>query len=676
MIPTILKGCTSQQIALALPADFDPAGWKLHVSFNGVMRSFDNLAAGGMINLQFSADETAAFPVGTERVLFVLSNSEGHVAELPWAKIKVTDSRDEYAAAINSSTLQVEVKDALIGVAALPPRWTEDDMRTKINEIIARLGGAVAAFVLALSASAASVNLQTAPKGAIYNDEQVVTNATFDASGLATPQDIATATNAALQAAKEYADGAISAAGAVTPEAVTNIVNDIAPTPGDYENVSNKAVNAVQEVVINDVTNNAFKIAVKGIPTSTWYTNATTDDAARVKIGTLTVFQGKSAEIKVAGADEYIEWPVTGNQPANYDLYAPGETDPTVPSWAKAANPPSETDPTVPAWAKSQNPPVMSLEPATNYTDTAVSNVVAIVETWENFLDGSNVIFSVTNYISGTYNIDDAKLKIRELKNGGYEEVYNSRSEIVAHLDDFKTATNRIMGAVNDAMTSKADKAWGTLTSAGGIAPSNTVYMTAPNTVFAGGLEYERVAVGEGAICVLTTKGAPVWTQGDEGTFKFQDDGGTNFFGFAKSDSYVIGANTDGISVNNQLVTLTYNITMSGLPCIWYKADLTDGLPWEQLNYPDGSAVNGASHVVSWEQSPPAGRELCYINVGSAPAGFFKATIEVAGEVKFMTNMRADLQGGIVCTNTATGVLGVIRPTFNGSTVTWTWSAQ
>lgn len=304
-----------------------------------------------------------------------------------------------------------------------------------------------------------------------------------------------------------------------------------------------------------------------------------------------------------------------------------------------------------------------------------------IVATWENFLDGSNVVFSITNYISGTYNLDAAKLRILELRDGEYHEVYNSRDEILLHIqdfknNDFKNATNQVIGAVNAAILNKADRDWGKYTSAGGEAPSNTVYMTAPNTVFAGGLEYERVAVGEGSICVLTTRGAPVWTQGDEGTFKFQDDGGTNYFGFAKTDSYVVGADTDGITVSGGMVTMNYNITMSGRPCVWYKSDLTSDTPWEQLNLPDGSPVGGASHTVTWEQNPPAGTQVCYINVGSQPQGFFRATVEVAGEAKFMTNMPADLSGGIICPNTATGANGVIKPTFNGTTVQWAWSAQ
>ena len=318
-------------------------------------------------------------------------------------------------------------------------------------------------------------------------------------------------------------------------------------------------------------------------------------------------------------------------------------------------------------------------------TVTAVSNECAatraIVTTWEGFLDGSNVVFSITNYLSGAYALDTAKFKVVELREGAYQEVYNSRDEIVLHLNHFKTnefaaATNSVMSSVAAQLDEKADKAWGRYTSAGGEAPSNTVYMTAPNTVFAGGLEYERVAVGEGTVCVLTTRGAPTYTQGDEGTFKFQDSDGEHYFGFSKTDSYTIGANTDGITASSGIVTLTYNITMSGRPCVWYKADLTSSAPWEQLNMPDGSAAEGASHAVSWEQNPPANTQVCYINCGSEPQGFFRATVEVAGEAKFMTNMRADLAGGIQCTNTASGVVGVIRPTFNGSAVNWVWSAN
>ncbi len=331
------------------------------------------------------------------------------------------------------------------------------------------------------------------------------------------------------------------------------------------------------------------------------------------------------------------------------------ETDPTVPAWAKKSTKPTYTASEVGAYSSSDG---KSLAAKVSANETAIAkkastedlaNVTAVVQTWESFLDGSNVVFSITNYLSGAYSTETAKLRILELRDGKYVEVYNSRDEIMKHLNETKA---EIETAVNTAVESKADKAWGKYTSAGGEAPENTVYMTAPNTVFAGGMEYQRVAVGEGSVCVLTTKGANVWTQGDEGVFKFQDDGGENYFGFAKTDSYTIGCDTDGISVSSNIVTLKYNVTMSGVPIIWYTPSLVAPIVWEQLNLPDGSAVEGASKVVSWEANPDAGTEVCYINCAEAQ-GFFKATIEVAGSAKFMTNMPADLSGGILCTDGA-----------------------
>lgn len=313
------------------------------------------------------------------------------------------------------------------------------------------------------------------------------------------------------------------------------------------------------------------------------------------------------------------------------------------------------------------------LENRVSEVEESNRKTTVIVEEYVAFVDGSNVIFSVTNYISGSYRLDAAKFRLLELRDGEYRELYNSRTEILLHVTN---ETSRIKGEIDSSLnalsddvdariSNKADKDWGKYTSAGSEAPSNTTYLTSPNTVFAGGMEYERVSVSLGTICVLKNAGAPVYTQGDEGTFKFQDDGGTNYFGFAKTDSYTIGCNTDDISVVNDIVTLTYNVTMSGVPCIWYTPDLINQ-PWVQLNLPDGSQAEGAPVVASWETNPEPGQEVCYINAGNIGKGFFKATIEVAGSAKFMTNMPADFSGGIFCTDGRT----IVRPVNNNGVIT------
>lgn len=326
--------------------------------------------------------------------------------------------------------------------------------------------------------------------------------------------------------------------------------------------------------------------------------------------------------------------------------------------------------------------------------DSDLQDIRDVVTSWEYAIGGSNVVMSVTNYESGVYHAEVPKLVIKELRGGEYRQIYDSQMDshtvIQAELESFKTntlvnPTNGVVTQVNivsqeviavyqELMDVKADKAWGKYTSAGETAPSNTVVITEPYTEFMGGTEFKRVVVGTGAIGVLVDRGAPVYTQGDEGTFKITDAGGTNWFGFATTQSYVLPCNTDGITVGaGNLVTLTYNVTMSGHPTIWYTETLDrapgqETITWRELK------SEGTLPVVSWETSPPTGQQICYISTPSQPSGFYKATVEQTGSSKFMTNMPADFLAGILCTNTTSGRVGIIKPTFNGTSVSWNYT--
>lgn len=73
-------------------------------------------------------------------------------------------------------------------VEPLPERFTDEDVRRRLNQLVSAAKGASAAVVallLGAAAFGAGVTVQTAPKGTIYNDEQIVTNVVFDATGLA-----------------------------------------------------------------------------------------------------------------------------------------------------------------------------------------------------------------------------------------------------------------------------------------------------------------------------------------------------------------------------------------------------------------------------------------------------------------------------------------------------------
>ena len=127
--------------------------------------------------------------------------------------------------------------------------------------------------------------------------------------------------------------------------------------------------------------------------------------------------------------------------------------------------------------------------------------------------------------------------------------------------------------------------------------------------------------------------------------------------------------------MSGTLVTLRYDVSRGGtdVPIVYWRLALDSG-EWRQLNNSDGTAADGAPYSVTWYTE--GGSYYAAINCGSNGSGFFKAETSVAGDVVFETNMKARLDGGIECKNTSSGVTGVIRPTFNGSTVTWTWSAK
>lgn len=188
---TILKGDTSKAITIALSDGFDYSGKTVVVEYQGVRRSFSNAAAGGSITFSFSAAETSPMTLGAFPLRVSIHGADGFSMTLKNAdvKIRVTDCPADLT---SDEVLAVVINGALHGMEGLGERWTDADAKSKINEIIRRLGGVAALLVLfALPAFGASVTVQTARKDSIHNDGQVVTNVQLDTSGLLTEhQDI------------------------------------------------------------------------------------------------------------------------------------------------------------------------------------------------------------------------------------------------------------------------------------------------------------------------------------------------------------------------------------------------------------------------------------------------------------------------------------------------------
>lgn len=218
---TFLKGDTTAAITLALADGFDYSGKTVNLEYQGVRRTFTGCVAGGALTFAFAAEETAPMSLGAYPVrVWIEGGGEVMTVHNADVKLRVTDC---IADVHGGGAIYLDVHGGLHGIEGLPERFTDEDLRSKVNEIVRRLGGAVAIAVLALlPAFGSTVDVLTAPKGVIYNDQQVVTNVTVDVSDKADKTDTYT---------KDETDAKIV---------------ELAPQSGDYATVSNRAMSALQ----------------------------------------------------------------------------------------------------------------------------------------------------------------------------------------------------------------------------------------------------------------------------------------------------------------------------------------------------------------------------------------------------------------------------------------------
>ena len=173
-IPIILKGDTPKPIPLALADGYDYTGCCLHVEFCGLQDTFIYLAAGGQLELRYTAEQTAALPLGTSKVMLSLENANGEVRFMPWAKIKVTDSpADLYDATITIDPATLDVDD-------LTAKDSLGAVKTKLQAVIDFLRGlacvAVCLSMLPMLAAYADVApLYTTPND-MPGDAPLMTN--------------------------------------------------------------------------------------------------------------------------------------------------------------------------------------------------------------------------------------------------------------------------------------------------------------------------------------------------------------------------------------------------------------------------------------------------------------------------------------------------------------------
>ena len=361
------------------------------------------------------------------------------------------------------------------------------------------------------------------------------------------------------------------------------------------------------------------------------------------------------------------------------------ETDPNVPSWAKASSKPSYSwgeigsKPTFATVATSGSYNDLSDKPtipdisgkadksalaqaataATNYPDAAIaaipepdlSSYAAASDVAANSADiadlkvesslvyrlysGSNVVCEVTNYNSA---VRSPTMRLLQLDtNGVYTVVWTETNNLHRVA---QAATNYTDATISAATNRFAPRAWSGVTSGlGAEAPPGVTWISTPQTVLAGGFEYAKVVTTSGEAWILTGNGMTAATN-SMGYLDISASDGTSIFRIEKTDSYLVGAAADSITRSGNTVTVTIPIVSQDHPLLRYAPSLDSPVTWyneEDSNLP-------ASVTYSWGGS--SGAWVCTITT-SAPSGFFRFEFLQQGSTKIVNAGMTDLSGGI-----------------------------
>lgn len=452
------------------------------------------------------------------------------------------------------------------------------------------------------------------------------------------PAEIESATNSlsaslsslvsrASQAATNYTDSAISAAGSVTPSMVTNIVNDIAPTPGNYATVSNRAMTALQEH--QDISGKLDKHG--------GYTQLSHLPEGKIGLHIEDDAGVSTFDIDVGferGQSRFVTHHVLGQgglpNPTTYTNHFPSASGTLALDGDVAA----------------------AAAAATNYTDSAIGNLTAqdvgatSIEDVYRLIAGTNVVLVVTNYNSATH-VPAMKLQHLDPQSGEY----------VTYWDETRrhdmTLTNA-MQYTDAAMQTRAPRAWsGTTSGLGSEAPAGVTWISTPETVIAGGYEYEKVITSAGAVWVLASNGLTTGATTNS-FFRVSASDGTELFSIEKTDSYLIGVSADDITRSGNTVTIPVNIVAEAHPYVRASTNLVNAV-WVKEDE-DGFSCPWAT--VSW--SGTTGAYVATITC-SQPQAFFYFEYMAEGVAKIKNSAKTEMTGGIIFNGTT------YMPTVNGN---------
>ena len=395
--------------------------------------------------------------------------------------------------------------------------------------------------------------------------------------------------------------------------ALVETIEATAPAPGNYAAVSNRAMTALQSFTETDPTVPAWAKATSK-PSYSW-----------------SEITSKPSLATVATSGSYND---LSNKP----------TIPTVPTNVSAFNNDAgyltgytESDPTIKSWAKAEAKPTYT---ASEVGATTAADVYRLVA-------GTNVVLVVTNYNSATH---AAAMKLQHLdpESGQYVTYWD---EMRQHGITYTNGMNYTDAAIAERA---APRAWsGTTSGLGSEAPAGVTWISTPETVIAGGFEYEKVVTSAGAVWVLTSNGMSAGATSNS-FFRVAASDGTELFSIEKTDSYLIGVNADGITRSGNTVTIPINVVAAEHPYIRCTKNLVNPT-WVKE---DEGGLDCDWATVSW--SGTTGAYVATVTTAE-PQAFFYFEYMVEGQVKIKNSAKTEMSGGILFNGTT------YLPTVNGN---------
>ena len=269
-------------------------------------------------------------------------------------------------------------------------------------------------------------------------------------------------------------------------------------------------------------------------------------------------------------------------------------------------------------------------------TANGLSGRVAALETWA---VGDETALSVTD--AGTSN---ATLRISYTN----RVMYSSAAERTNTVNEANAYTDRktadVVSAVDAALATKADRAWGTTTSGGAPSPEDTLYVEKRKVTITGGGNYAYLASSTGGYWVLSVSLGSEWTMQaladaqnptNPATASFIDADGNAAWTVTSTGTRVAHALQDQQYLyvedvgGNDVVTITYPITSDDHPTCLYDPECIAGEAMKEA-----SAANFPDYIALVEWSGHSGEWVCRVTMNGKPGrGFFAAKYVKVGTV-------------------------------------------